>query len=235
MYSNPSFSAHLDQCAFVQCAFIFEYHPSVSAHLSFDQCAFPEEFLSFRKQNFEILLKMLLLSSFMQNKYRCMYGSFPTLISFYQNCKTELEIHLVPFSISAHFMLEFSAPLLQLLSLVQCAYCVPLSPLPLSFTQGPRKLKKSVGAKTQMFLKNDPLNSNFCFLLHFYTTIFKSQWVQMHPLHPLLRGPCLSIYLLQHCKGMERNNILYHTIYIDNLKPISSNSIRKKHTVISRQ
>ena len=61
------------------------------------------------------------------------------------------------------------------------------------FCQGPRKLKKSVGAKTQKFLKNDPLNSNFCFLLHFYTTIFKSQWVQMHPLHPLLRGPWIMI------------------------------------------
>ena len=34
------------------------------------------------------------------------------------NCKTELEVHLVPFSISAHFMLDFRAPLLQLFSLV---------------------------------------------------------------------------------------------------------------------
>ena len=74
----------------------------------------------------------------------------------------------------------------------------------------------SVGAKTQKFLKNDPLNSNFCFLLHFYTTIFKSQWVQMHPLHPLLRGPCI-FYIKKSpipCEMMKANGTFFNILVL---------------------
>ena len=31
-YSNPSLSVHLVECAFVECALVLIYHPSLSAH-----------------------------------------------------------------------------------------------------------------------------------------------------------------------------------------------------------
>ena len=63
--------------------------------------------------------------------------------------------------------------------------------------QGPRKLKKSGGAQAPLSPKNCPQYSKFCVLLHFYATIFKSQGVHVHPVHPLLRGPCRRVNPVQ--------------------------------------
>ena len=58
-----------------------------------------------------------------------------------------------------------------------------------SYAPGAAQAQKVSGCKDPKISQKWPLNSNFCFLLHFYTTIFKSQWVHLHPLHPQLRGP----------------------------------------------
>ena len=57
--------------------------------------------------------------------------------------------------------------------------------------QGPREDHKSGGSETSNLPEICPSNPKIRFLLHFYTTISKSQGGQLTPLTPCSRGPCL--------------------------------------------
>ena len=80
---------------------------------------------------------------------------------------------------------------LTIVPLIFWRWALSWAPLTFWWASGAAQAQKVSGCKDPKISQKWPLNSNFCFVLHFYTTIFKSQWVHLHPLHPQLRGPCL--------------------------------------------
>ena len=97
--------------------------------------------------------------------------------------------------------------------------------------QGPRKLKKSGGAQAPLSPKNCPQYSKFCVLLHFYATIFKSQGVHVHPVHPLLRGPWLQF---TNSHSLQTVTVYKQSQFTNSLQILNSWTVIKKWWLLAK-